>query len=140
MIISLDTNIFIFGLQKIKPSCVEIIKNLDKVKDNILIPAMVEKEIIKNLNRREVNIFYKIMTKLNFPIDYENPPKKLVLQYKKSGLKKGDAVIAAFCEFRKIEYFISENRHFLRELQTDKFKILPSKEILPFFVRSKHLE
>jgi hypothetical protein len=46
------------------------------------------------------------------------------------GLKKGDAVIGAFCEFREIDYFISENRHFISELKTDKFKILDSNEVL----------
>jgi hypothetical protein len=129
----LDTNIFIFGLQQVNPFCVDIVRNLDKLTWNILISSMVEKEVVRNMSKHETNIFYQMMRKLDFPIDYDHPPKELLFKYKNYGFKKGDAVIAAFCEFRNIDYFISENRHFISEFQTDKFKIFPAKQFLPIF-------
>lgn len=49
-------------------------------------------------------------------IDYAPVPPAMVQAYEQRGLTKGDAVIAAFCEYRSITMFISDNRDFLRTL------------------------
>ena len=48
--------------------------------------------------------------------------------YRKFGLKTGDAMIAAFCQQEGIDVFISENRHFLRELPQRSFDIYNSQK------------
>jgi len=39
----------------------------------------------------------------------------------KKGLKEGDALIAAFAEFVKTDYLVSENRHIYRDLDIREF-------------------
>ena len=43
------------------------------------------------------------------------------------GLKLGDAKIAAFCEEQGIDFFITENRHFLQHLTERSFTIVDCK-------------
>jgi len=43
------------------------------------------------------------------------------------GLKKGDALIAAFCYSIDISIFFFENRHFLQQLQKQSFEIMDSE-------------
>lgn len=38
--------------------------------------------------------------------------------------EKGDAFIGAFAEWKKVAYIISNNRHFLRILHPDAFRVL----------------
>ena len=55
----------------------------------------------------------------------EPVPVDLVRNYIQLGLReKGDAIIGAFAEWQRVDYVISENRHFLRELQSKAFEIL----------------
>jgi hypothetical protein len=37
---------------------------------------------------------------------------------------KADAYIGAFAGWMQVRYLVSENRHFLRDLQTDAFEVL----------------
>ena len=56
---------------------------------------------------------------------YEPPPVELVKRYIQLGLReKGDAYIRAFVEWVGVDYLISDNWHFLRELKTDAFEVL----------------
>jgi hypothetical protein len=58
----------------------------------------------------------------------------LVDKYVTLGLpEKADAFIGAFAEWMAVNYLISDNRHFLRELQTDAFTILPPAEFIDLF-------
>jgi len=57
--------------------------------------------------------------------------KKIVYEFiKKLGLKKGNIGIAAFCEYVKANYLITENRHFLKELKTKQFKIRDAEDFI----------
>jgi hypothetical protein len=49
----------------------------------------------------------------------------LLNKYVALGLRaKGDAFIGAFAEWQQVKYLISDNRHFLRQLQTDAYQVL----------------
>jgi hypothetical protein len=37
--------------------------------------------------------------------------------------EKADAFIGAFAEWMQVRYLVSDNRHFLRDLQTDAFDV-----------------
>ena len=58
-------------------------------------------------------------------IDYEKVPQDLIVSFNQQGLKKGDAEIGAFCDWRKINIFVSDNRHFLKTLPSgQQFEIM----------------
>lgn len=49
-------------------------------------------------------------------IDAERVPSTYIAAFEQKGLKKGDAEIGAFCEWRKIDIIVSDNRDFLKGL------------------------
>ena len=130
MKISLDTNIFVAGIQNTDIWCCHLVDHLYQLKDELLLPAIVEKEVRRNLIPQDARLFQQVLCLLDYPVDYELPPPELVSKYHRLGLKKGDMLIGAFCEFRQIEYFISENRHFLKELHTDAFTVVNAETFL----------
>jgi hypothetical protein len=52
------------------------------------------------------------------------------------GLKEGDALIAAFAEFVKTDYLISENRHIYRDLDIREFTPVNAEEFLEILEES----
>ncbi len=46
---------------------------------------------------------------------------------------KADAFIGAFAEWMQVQYLISDNRHFLRDLATDAFGVLEASNFLMQF-------
>ena len=64
-----------------------------------------------------------------------NIPVKLFDKYRnEKGLKEGDALIAAFAEFEKVDYLVSENRHIYRGLGIKGFKPVNAQEFLKILV------
>ncbi len=60
----------------------------------------------------------------------------LFQKYKNLGLKKGDMAIAAFADKENADFLISENRHFLKDFKTRKFKILNAKQFLEEVIKT----
>jgi hypothetical protein len=59
----------------------------------------------------------------------EPTPRALVENYAALGLPaKADAFIGAFAEWMEVQYLISDNRHFLRDLKTEAFRVLNAAE------------
>jgi predicted nucleic acid-binding protein len=124
--ISLDTNIFIFGIRNIDPFSVTILKNLFQF--NVRISVQVEKELRNNISHIELKEFYSLIKLLTyFDIVYQQPNTEIFNKYQELGLKTGDAIIAEFCFSENIEILISENRHFLQQLPHQPFEIIESK-------------
>jgi hypothetical protein len=124
--ISLDTNVFIFGLRKIDPFAGIVLKHLFQF--DVSIPAQVDRELRINLTENELHQFYELIGLLStFYIGYQPPADTLLNIYRQFGLKTGDAKIAAFCEQENIEIFVSENRHFLQKLPKRSFVVIDSK-------------
>jgi len=123
--ISLDTNVFIFGLRKIDPFAGIILKHLFQF--DVRISAQVDRELRINLTEKEFHQFYELIGLLTtFHIVYQPPADTLLTLYRQFGLKTGDAKIAAFCEQENIEIFVSENRHFLQKLPKRSFEVIDS--------------
>jgi len=127
MQISLDTNIWIFGLLWKDEFCQKILLNLTQFQ--VLIPDQVRAELERNLSERDLKRFYQLVVQFeNLRIDFEMIPRSYIESFLKKGLVKGDAEIAAFCEWRKIDILVSDNRDFLTRLLYDKsFRVLSPK-------------
>ena len=121
--ISLDTNVFIFGLRKLDQHAMLILKHLFRFE--VSLPEQVERELRRNLAASEFRRFYELIGMLpSFSVAYQPVHDDILQLYRRFGLKTGDAKIAAFCEQEGIELFVSENRHFLRELPERSFEIV----------------
>ncbi len=127
MIIVLDSNEYINFLSKKQAQ-------LSKVLESHTVHAneLVVKEVLRNVPEGMKKDFYALLMKNSIVLHSEKLPKHLQEKYEKRGLKKGDIVIAAFCENIKADYLISENRHFLRERVFDKFNVVNLKGFLKF--------
>lgn len=86
--------------------------------------------MLRNLAHDEARLFQQLLRMLDYPVDHAPIPAEFVVKYREFGLKKGDLLIGAFCEFRKIAYFVSENRHFLTQLHTDAFHVMNAENFV----------
>ena len=131
-IVTLDSNELIFGLTGNKQYPKILIDNLKDLSQNydFRINRQILKEVLDNVPNQYKEKFFKLV---NYGlINYDNKliDKKLIKKYKNLKLKKGDNVIAAFTELINADFLISENRHFLQELKTKKFKILNAEQFI----------
>lgn len=130
--ISLDTNILIFGLRKIDSDAELLLQNLFQF--DVRICEQVERELWNNFADWELKLFYEQAELLPyFSIVYQMPAEISLKKYQMMGLKLGDAKIAAFCEEEGIDFFITENRHFLQYLTERSFKIVDCKTFCDTF-------
>jgi hypothetical protein len=132
MRICIDSCVFIHGLQIGEPTAVRLL-DLVSPKLNLFIPRLVAQEVTRNLYVQEqVSDFYHLFHRRNFAFIIDEPiPIGLVDKYIRLGLPaKADAFIGAFAEWMQVDYLISDNRHFLRELQTDAFEVLDAADFV----------
>ncbi len=132
MKICIDSSALIFGLQDNDPSATELL-NLLGNDLKLVIPRLIAKEVTRNLkNPQQEKLFYRLFDKYEFATIIDEPvPKDLVQKYTRLGLPaKADAFIGAFAEWQNIDYLISENRHFLRQLTTNSFQVMDSQEFV----------
>ncbi|MCP4350642.1 MAG: type II toxin-antitoxin system VapC family toxin [Desulfobacterales bacterium] len=123
MKVSIDTNVWIFGIVGADEFSEKVLLNLSKFR--IIIPDQVREELERNLSRSEMNKFYRFVYKSEAEIDFEAVPAEYISEFEQKGLKKGDAEIGAFCMWRKIQIFISDNRDFLNLLSSEEyFKVM----------------
>jgi len=132
MRICIDSSVFIPSLQETDPAAVRIL-DLVGPKLTLIIPRLVAQEVTRNLDiADQVRRFYHLFQshKIAFIVD-EPIPLELVNKYVNLGLpEKADAFIGAFAEWMNVRYLISDNRHFLRELETDAFVVLDAAEFV----------
>ncbi len=112
MQISLDTNIWIFGIVGADVFCEKILFNLDKF--DVVIPDQIRAELERNLSDYDMKQFYQFMLRFGVKIDFAKVPSNYIITFEEKGLKKGDVDIGAFCEWRKIDIIVSDNRDFLK--------------------------
>ncbi len=126
MRICIDSCVFIHGLRKNDPAVRRLIALVSPTVQ-LVIPRLVAQEVTRNLQSPEqVRQFYRLFHELDCAFIVDEPvPAVLVEKYVHLGLPaKADAFIGAFAEWMQVRYLISDNRHFLRDLQTDTFKVL----------------
>ena len=94
---------------------------------------MVAQEVNRNLTTpRQLRLFYRLFSVHGNAVIIDQPfPHDLVTKYIELGLpEKADAFIGAFVDWLQIPYLISANRHFLRNLKLDVFRVLDASEFL----------
>ncbi len=125
MIIVLDSNEYINFLNKKQAQLSKILES-----GTVHANELIVKEVLRNVAEELKKEFYALLMKDSVTLHSENPPMQLLLKYKKQGLKKGDIVIAAFCESIGADYLVSENRHFLKERKFSEFRVASLKDFL----------
>ena len=133
MKISLDTNIWIFAFEAHNPWCETIVRSLDKF--DTVIPEQVRVEVERNLSFRTKKDFYRTLRHFGVPVDFAEVPQHRIERLYSLGLKKGDAVIGAFCEWKKVDVFVSDNRDFLKGLSPGyDFKVMSPEEFCKMYL------
>lgn len=129
MRICIDSCVLINGLQETDPAAVRLL-DLVGYGLSLVIPRLVAQEVTRNLTTAEqVRGFFRLFHDHDcaFLVD-ELVPGDLVSKYTALGLpEKADAYIGAFAEWMGVHYLVSDNRHFLHELQTDAFRLLDAE-------------
>jgi hypothetical protein len=136
----LDANEYILGLDEtsgevdsirliheVLPKLIEEVENFA-----LLIPDIVRDEVQRNMPRRTLNRFYRLVTsdpKILYGWLYEVPPE-LLDKYVTKGLKPPDATVAAFAEWLKADFLISDNRHIYEQLKVDEFVTCTAAEFV----------
>ena len=126
MRICIDSSVLIPALQASDPDAVRVL-NLIGPDLMLLIPRLIALEVTRNLKTPEqVRAFYHLFQQYDFAFIIDEPtPRDLVELYGQRGLpEKADAFIGAFAEWLEVRYLISDNRHFLRDLQDSSFIVL----------------
>ncbi len=132
MLISLDTNIWIFGIVRVNPFCVRILLKLSNF--DVIVPNQVRAEVERNLSSSDLNRFYKLISLSGTKLNFESVPNTYIESFEEKGLKKGDAEIGAFCEWRKVDIVISNNRDFLKGLSPGHyFEVMSPQEFCKKF-------
>ena len=121
----LDSNEYIFYFDK---KSKDILKLLDNQDIQIFLNDLIFQEVIRNLRREATKYFINLLKNPRFEFVINKIPEDLIEKYKKLGLKKGDVVIAAFCDAIKADYLITENRHFLQSKRIIEFKIISIRD------------
>lgn len=136
MRICIDSNQFVFGIAGSDPASEALMMLLPHL--DVVLPRLVIKEVTRNLNDEQVKSLYTLMYKAPRVSIIEEPvPTALVTKYVTLGLsQKADAVIGAFAEWQGVKYLISDNRHFLVELNSDAFEVLSPDEFLRRYYRA----
>ena len=132
MRICIDSCVFIRRLQRSSPE-VERLFALIGPALQLVIPRLVALEVTRNLRSvAQVRLFYQLFQDVNFAHIVDEPvPMVLVQKYTLLGLPgKADAFIGAFAEWMQVQYLISDNRHFLRQLHTDAFAVVEPVQFL----------
>ena len=140
MKIILDTNEYIFGLDseagEVAPGRVlDAIRILiEEYEDfRLLLPEIIRKEVQRNIPADLEGDFYRLIYSSEKIEHYSmlDVPVELFEKYRnEKGLKEGDALIAAFAEFVKTDYLISENRHIYRDLDIRELATVNAEEFL----------
>lgn len=133
MRICIDSNQFIFGLSGSDVASETLMKLLPHL--DVVIPRLILKEVTRNLNQSQIKAFYALLNQAPRVSTVDEPvPIELVRKYVGLGLReKADAVIGAFAEWQGVRYIISDNRHFLNELQSSSFDVVTPEEFLRLY-------
>ena len=128
--ICIDSSVLIPALQDSDPDSVWL---LGAIGPNfpVIIPRLIAQEVNRNLTTpKQVQRFYRLFTAFDSAFIVDDPiPRRLVEKYVSLGLpEKGDAFIGAFVEWLPIPFLISANRHFLRDLRTEAFRVFEPTE------------
>jgi predicted nucleic acid-binding protein len=132
MLISLDTNVWIFGIVGSNPFCEKILLHLSQF--DVVVPNQVRVELERNLSQKNLKKFYYFVHEFDVTLNNERIPEIYITMFEEKGLKKGDAIIGGFAEWKKVDKIISGNRDFLRGLSAGHhFTVMSPQEFCADF-------
>ncbi len=126
MVICIDSCVFIRGITRNEGDTEQLLGVIGP-DIQLVIPRLVANEVTRNLVARSQKLaFYRLFHKNQNASVIDAPiPPRLINRYMALGLsEKGDAIIGAFAEWMRVDYLISDNRHFLSALRTDAYRLL----------------
>jgi len=123
----LDSNEYVFYFDN-KNDILFKLLNLPNIK--IYLNSLIFREVLRNMRKESIKYLINLIKNPKFVTNSERIPRNLTDKYKKLGLKKGDVVVAAFSEYVKADYLITENRHFLKVMRFDEFEVLSTREFM----------
>jgi hypothetical protein len=132
MRICIDSCVFIRGYNHEGSDAERLLRAIGP-KVQVVINRLIAQEVTRNLSGREqARRFYAVFQDNPAAhIVYGPIPPAILARYVALGLRqKGDAIIGAFAEWMQVDYLISDNRYFLRELQTDAYRVASPAEFL----------
>lgn len=132
--IVLDSNEYVFYLTDKNKDIVKLL-NLEV---KIFLNNLIFREVIRNVRKEFVKPLIVLLKNPKFAVNADKVPDALIEKYRNFGLKKGDIIIAAFCESVNASFLISENRHFLKKKVFDRFGVAKLSEFLA--AEKKHLK
>lgn len=124
--IVLDSNEYVFYLTDKNKDILKLL-NLEV---KIFLNNLIFKEVVRNIRKESVKQLIKLLKNPKFAVNADKILDVLIEKYRNLGLKKGGIIIAAFCESVNASFLISENRHFLKEVKFDRFKVVKLSEFL----------
>ena len=131
-IVALDTNEYIHAIRAgdLYPACRRLIfESLHLLQ--LHFPFQVQTELRRNLTDEEMAIALRALKAAQRIIwSYDVPPVKRIRFWESQGAKKGDAVICAALEAANVKFLISENRHFLAQIESLPFQVLSAEQFL----------
>ena len=140
MRIILDSNEYILGLDTAPgPSASSRLLDLvhilidESEEFRLLVPEIIVREVQRNLPPDLEKDFFRLIQssrKIEYHTLVEVPKATFQKYRQKVRLKHADALIAAFAEFMKVDYIVSENRHIYRGLKTAAFVTLTAQDFL----------
>jgi predicted nucleic acid-binding protein len=136
MRICIDSNQFIFGISGTDPASEILMTLLPHLE--VVIPRLVIKEVVRNLNDIQAKVFYSLLNSAsNLTINEEPVPIQLIQKSINLGLKeKADAFTGAFAEWQDVKWLISDNRHFLYELTNATFEVITPDNFINQYYRT----
>ena len=132
MITVLDSNEYVFFLNREIQLPDALFKRADF---SICIHKVIIDEVLHNISKGSQSYFYNFILKNNIKLSSDELSLSLLNKYGFIGLKKGDIVIASFCDFVNADYLITENRHFLKSFTFEKFRVINLKDFKSAFSR-----
>ena len=126
MRICIDSCVFIRGLRDPSTDAAQLLMQIRPALE-LFVPRLVAAEVTRNLLfPSDLTRFYRLFHENRSAHIIDGPiPKALFQRYVDLGLRaKGDAYIGAFAEWLRVDYLISDNRHFLRHLHTEAYRLL----------------
>lgn len=128
----LDTNVWVFGLRRHPefPASILLLERLNQLQ--VILPCQVLRELQANLTESELKNLFRLLKEFQkqIVIHWEKAKRETVRKYQNLGCKLGDAVLAAHLEELGVKVLVTENRHFLEEIQELPFQRLGTIEAL----------
>lgn len=122
--VALDTNEFIYAIRREQPDSVILVRErLPLI--HLFIPLHVQLELQRNLTPAEMSEFFDLVAGARqLDWGYATVSRESVAQFELLGAKKGDAAICAELHAAGVNWLVSDNRHFLREIDGLPFTVL----------------